>query len=58
MKTFTIKGHQINVVTSQDGRKAPALESMPALMRLTIQYGDALKSDKEAIAMAEYLKQK
>jgi len=56
MKTFTIKGHQINVVTSQDGRKSLTPESVSVLMKLTIQYMDSLKDDKDAIAMTEYLK--
>lgn len=53
---FNIKGQDIKIITSLNGRRAPAPESIPLLMKLTMQYGDQLRTDPESLKMAEYLK--
>jgi len=56
LKTFTIKGKEIKIITLSNGKKALTPESMGVLQQLTMKYQDALRDDKDALEMAKYLK--
>lgn len=54
IKTFTIKGKEIKIITTPDGRRAPTPDSISKMTELVMQYPD-LNLDKEAQEVAKYL---